>query len=67
MEFDKRVAEVLASDPSIADHVRRLEEHDDSEDDDGDQPGTLPSGEELARELEQFLRQQRRDAADEDA
>lgn len=68
-EFDKRVADVLASDPNVADYVRRLEERDDADDEDGGQSGdidALPSGEELARELEQFLREQRRDA-DEDA
>ncbi len=63
VEFDKRIADVLASDPSIADYVRRLEERDDSEDEEGDQAdGTsaLPSGEELAWVLEAFLREQRR-------
>ncbi len=64
-EFDKRVADVLASDPNVADYVRRLEERSETEDEDDDRPGdidALPSGEELARELEQFLRDQRRDA-----
>ncbi|ETW97589.1 MAG: hypothetical protein ETSY1_22055 [Candidatus Entotheonella factor] len=68
VEFDKRVADVLASDPSVADYVRRLEERDDAETADGEQVDEidgLPSGEELARELEQFLREQRR-GSDED-
>ncbi len=63
VEFDKRLADVLASDPSVADYVRRLEERDDTEEDDDGQAGeinALPSGEELARELEEFLREQRR-------
>ncbi len=55
-EFDKRVADVLASDPTVADYVRRLEERADMDDEDDAQP----SDEELARELEQFLRDQRR-------
>ena len=62
-EFDKRVADVLASDPKVADYVRRLEEQDDSDDEASEQPGeidALPSGEDLARELERFLRDQRR-------
>jgi proteasome assembly chaperone (PAC2) family protein len=63
IEFDKRVADVLASDPNVADYVRRLEERDDAdtaEDSQDDEISALPSGEELARELEQFLREQRR-------
>jgi len=69
VEFDKRITDVLASDPKVADYVRRLEERDDAEDPEGgqgDDLGDLPSGEELARELEQFLREQRR-RPDEDA
>jgi proteasome assembly chaperone (PAC2) family protein len=61
-DFDKRVTQVLASDPKIAEYVRRLEERDDTEEGE-DLGGTdaLPSGEELAQELEQFLREQRRE------
>jgi proteasome assembly chaperone (PAC2) family protein len=69
IEFDKRVADVLASDPNVADYVRRLEERDDADDaadSQDDEISALPSGEELARELEQFLREQRR-GPDEDA
>jgi len=68
VEFDKRVADVLASDPNVADYVRRLEERDDTEDEEGnssDEISALPSGEELARELEAFLREQRRDPDEE--
>ncbi len=66
-EFDKRIADVLASDPKVAEYVRRLEERDGLEDEEGTQLGdinALPSGEELARELEQFLRDQRRERDD---
>jgi hypothetical protein len=69
VEFDKRVSDVLASDPNVADYVRRLEERDDAEDTapgQDDEISALPSGEDLARELEQFLREQRRES-DEDA
>ncbi|MGQ4810460.1 hypothetical protein NKDENANG_03929 [Candidatus Entotheonellaceae bacterium PAL068K] len=66
-DFDKRVAQVLATDPKIADYVRRLEERDEEETE-AEAPGNteaLPSGEELVQELEQFLREQRREPGDE--
>jgi proteasome assembly chaperone (PAC2) family protein len=63
VDFDRRVAEVLATDAKMAEYVRRLEErHDDDEGEEADdETSALPSGEELARELEQFLRNQRRE------
>jgi proteasome assembly chaperone (PAC2) family protein len=63
MDFDKRVADVLAADPKVAEYVRRLEDrHDDDDAEEShDHVDALPSGEELARELEQFLREQRRE------
>jgi proteasome assembly chaperone (PAC2) family protein len=66
-DFDKRVADVLASDPKMSEYVRRLEERSDDDDDDEDYSGNtdaLPSGEDLARELEEFLRDQRRGRQD---
>jgi proteasome assembly chaperone (PAC2) family protein len=62
-EFDTRVAQVLAADPKVAEYVRQLEERDAEEDEEDDFRGTeaLPSGEELIRELERFLREQRRE------
>jgi proteasome assembly chaperone (PAC2) family protein len=61
-EFDTRVAQVLASDPKVSEYVRQLEERDTDEDEEEvSGPDALPSGEELIRELEQFLREQRRD------
>jgi proteasome assembly chaperone (PAC2) family protein len=62
-DFDKRVADVLATDAKMAEYVRRLEERHDEDEDEAshDETDALPSGEELARELEQFLRQQRRE------
>jgi hypothetical protein len=68
-DFDKRVAEVLDTDPKVAEYVRRLEERDEDEDEDEEAPGNtdaLPSGEELARELEEFLREQRRERGHEE-
>jgi hypothetical protein len=67
-EFDTRVAQVLAADPKVAEYVRQLEEREDEDEDDDEAPGStdaLPSGEELARELERFLRDQRRDRGEE--
>jgi len=63
-DFDRRVANVLASDAKVAEYVRRLEERDEDDEEDEEYPGNtdaLPSGEELARELEEFLREQRRE------
>jgi proteasome assembly chaperone (PAC2) family protein len=67
-DFDRRVAKVLASDAKVAEYVRRLEERDEDDEDDEEYPGNtdaLPSGEELARELEEFLREQRRERGQE--
>ena len=63
-DFDRRVANVLASDAKVAEYVRRLEERDEDDDEEEEYPGNtdaLPSGEDLARELEEFLREQRRE------
>jgi len=67
-DFDRRVANVLASDAKVAEYVRRLEERDEDDDEEEEYPGNtdaLPSGEELARELEEFLREQRRERGQE--
>jgi proteasome assembly chaperone (PAC2) family protein len=67
-DFDRRVANVLASDAKVAEYVRRLEEREDDDDEEEEHPGNtdaLPSGEDLARELEEFLREQRRERGQE--
>jgi proteasome assembly chaperone (PAC2) family protein len=67
-DFDRNVAKVLASDAKVAEYVRRLEERDEDEDEEEEYPGNtdaLPSGEDLARELEEFLREQRRERGQE--
>jgi proteasome assembly chaperone (PAC2) family protein len=67
-DFDKRVADVLASDPKMSEYVQRLEERSDEDEEEEEYPGNtdaLPSGEDLARELEEFLRDQRRGRQDE--
>ena len=66
-DFDRRVANVLASDAKVSEYVRRLEERDE-DDDEEEYPGNtdaLPSGEDLVRELEEFLREQRRERGQE--
>jgi proteasome assembly chaperone (PAC2) family protein len=62
-DFDKRVAQVLATDPKIAEYIRRLEERDaeEEEEEEADNIDALPSGEDLVQELERFLREQRRE------
>lgn len=67
-DFDRRVANVLASDAKVSEYVRRLEEREEDDEEDEEYPGNtdaLPSGEELARELEEFLREQRRERGQE--
>ncbi len=67
-DFDRRVASALASDAKVSEYVRRLEEREEDDDEDEAQPDNtdaLPSGEELARELEEFLREQRRERGQE--
>ena len=62
-DFEAKVAEVIAANPSVAAYVRQLEEREPEE---GEEPSSrreseLPSGEQLVQELEQFLRRHRRD------
>jgi proteasome assembly chaperone (PAC2) family protein len=66
-EFDTRVSQVLAADPKVAEYVRQLEEREAEEDEEEETSSTeaLPSGEDLIRELEQFLRDQRRERGQE--
>jgi predicted ATP-grasp superfamily ATP-dependent carboligase len=51
-DYERQVSEVVAADDDVAAYVSRLEESDDSE------GLELTSGEELADELQQFLREQ---------
>jgi hypothetical protein len=48
----------VQSDPDVQAFVERLEQAAGSEDDD---PGPLPSGESIARDLQRFLRQRGED------
>ncbi|MBI3329630.1 MAG: PAC2 family protein [Nitrospinae bacterium] len=62
-DFEAKVAEVIANNPSVAAYVRQLEEREpeEREEDAPRREPELPSGEQLVQELEQFLRRQRRD------
>lgn len=62
-DFEAKVAEVIANNPSVAAYVRQLEEREpeESEEPSPRRESDLPSGEQLVQELEQFLRRQRRD------
>jgi hypothetical protein len=53
-EWQQQVSVVAADDPQVVGYVRRLEEQFDAEE-------PLPSGDDLAAELEAFLREQRGD------
>jgi proteasome assembly chaperone (PAC2) family protein len=62
-DFETKVAEVIANNPAVASYVRQLEEREADEGDESSstRESELPSGDQLVQELEQFLRQQRRD------
>jgi proteasome assembly chaperone (PAC2) family protein len=62
-DFETKVAEVIANNPAVASYVRQLEEREADEGDEASsaRESELPSSDQLVQELEQFLRQQRRD------
>jgi hypothetical protein len=53
-DWEHQVSAAAADDPQVVTYVRRLEEQHDAEE-------PLPSGDDLAAELEAFLREQRGD------
>jgi proteasome assembly chaperone (PAC2) family protein len=57
IDYERQVSEVVASDDDVAAYVKHLEQEPDDDDD----PMELQSGEALAAELEEFLKQQRGD------
>ncbi len=57
--YQEQVSVAVSQDADLSSYVRMLEERFDSRTDQG--PHNLPSGDELARELEGFLREQRRE------
>ena len=72
-QFDRQVADIVSSDPELQSYVRQLEETEQARSQEGDgamaevtseEQEPLPSGEELIRELEEYLRRQRRSQSD---
>lgn len=63
--YERQVSEAVAEEEEVAEYVRRLEEDEDDVDDFAEdeapeiRPEDLPSGEELAADVERFLRDQR--------
>lgn len=60
-DYQEQVATAVSQDSDLASYVQMLEERYDSQEDGGENTGDLPSGEELAQELEGFLKDQRDD------
>jgi proteasome assembly chaperone (PAC2) family protein len=58
-DYDRQVNAAVQSDPDVQAFVERLEQVAGSEED--DDPGPLPSGETIARDLQRFLRQRGED------
>lgn len=58
LDYERQVSEVVESDDDVAAYVRRLEE---DRDDDDRAPLELQTGDDLAAELEEFLKEQRGD------
>jgi proteasome assembly chaperone (PAC2) family protein len=57
--YQQQVSAAVSQDSELSSYVQMLEERIDSQT--GQEPRNLPSGDELARELESFLRDQRRE------
>ncbi len=57
--YQEQVSAAVSQDSDLSSYVRMLEDRFDSQA--GQEPTNLPSGDELARELENFLRNQRRE------
>jgi predicted ATP-grasp superfamily ATP-dependent carboligase len=62
-DYERQVGLAVQSDPDVQAFVERLEQL--AEDERGDQPQDIPSGDRLAREFQRFLRQRGGDADDE--
>jgi hypothetical protein len=57
--YQEQVSAAVSQDSDLSSYVRVLEERFDSQADQG--PRDLPTGDDLARELESFLREERRE------
>jgi hypothetical protein len=61
-EFDRQLARILSQKPEVARYIEELERRDArSEAATGEAAGDLPGTSQLIREVEQFLREHRRD------
>ena len=61
-EFDRQLARILAQKPEVARYIEELERRDaNAEAAEGGSTGDLPNSVQLIREVEQFLREHRRD------
>lgn len=65
-QFERQVAEALSQDPEAQAYVRQLEAREESDDDEEQElpatrPRELPSGAEVVRELEEFLKRRSTD------
>ncbi len=58
-QFERQVAQIVAEDPELQAYVRQLEEQSEVEEGPAAEQEQLPSGEELIKELEEYLRRRR--------
>jgi proteasome assembly chaperone (PAC2) family protein len=62
-DYERQVSRAVQSDPDVQAFVERLEEASSEEEEDVPDPGSLPSGDALARDFQRFLRQRGPDEA----
>ena len=60
IDFDDKVDQALESNKAVKEYVEELKLRSEDENEDEDPSGGLPSGEDLAREVERFLRERGR-------
>ncbi len=61
-EFDRQMERILAQKPEVARYIQELERRDaKAEASEGEAPGELPGAADLIREVEQFLREHRKE------
>ena len=56
-QYERQVSAAVASDPDVKAFVEKLEESMDAADEDSSFPREIPSGESIARDFQNFLRQ----------
>jgi hypothetical protein len=66
VEFDRQLTRIVQQKPEVARYITELEKRAaESEAEEARTSGELPGAQELIREVEQFLREHRRDADEE--